>query len=95
MFKSLTKNLDQKQVFINGQKNTQTVISEVVSEVVEEIFGPTGRNLRLGIAYNKEQKQITLTTQSKTLASELLLRTGEISSLLRQRRVSFNRLVVR
>jgi hypothetical protein len=46
-------------------------------------------------AYDGHQKQVTIQTPSKTAASDLLLRSGELSAALRKGGIEVVRLVIR
>jgi hypothetical protein len=46
-------------------------------------------------AYDEQQKQVTIQTPSKTAASDLLLRSAELSALFRKSGVTLSRLVIR
>ncbi len=95
MFRSIGDGLSKKQQSINNQKSKQLVVKEVINEVINDFLGSNNIKLFWTTSYNQEEKQLLIETKSKTLASELLLRVGEINTLLHQKGVYLKQLIIR
>lgn len=95
MFHSIRGSLEKRGTSVESHKSQQYIAQEVVSSYITECFGNTKIIARLVIAYDTVHHQLSIEAGSKTIASELLLRAGDMSSLLRQKGIKVKRLVVR
>jgi hypothetical protein len=95
MFQSLRASLNKVQKNIQNRQTANTLARRVVTEYLTETFGVSGQTISITVSYDESQKQLTIETQSKTLSSELLLRSGELAALLRQSGMTLKRLLVR
>jgi hypothetical protein len=95
VFRSISSSLDRKKNKLEEKKSATAVADEVVSEFIQDIFGGPRPAIYFKTEYDSVSCLLTITTKSKTLASELLLRSGEMKSVLKQKRVSVKLITVR
>jgi hypothetical protein len=95
MFRSIRGTLEKRNTNVEGQKNSQQVAQEVVNAYAQEVFGEAKVSGRIIVVYDPAEQQLSIETGSKAVASEFLMRAGDLSSLLRQRGVGMRRLIVR
>lgn len=96
MFRSIKTSLERVQKTIRTRQAVNETAHRVVSGYIADVFGAGATPLLVVITfYDEEKKQLSIETKSKTLASELLLRSGEIAALLRSAGVNLRRLCIR
>lgn len=95
MFRSIKASLERVQKNIRTRQAVNETAQRVVRGYLAEVFGEDTPLLVVTTFYDEERKQLTIETKSKTLASELLLRSGEVAALLRSAGVGLRRLCVR
>ncbi len=95
MFRSLRSSLDRVQKTIQTRQNAQKNAQLVVDIYLKELFGAQEQGMTATTVYDASKKQLVIETTSKTLASELILRSGEIAALLRGSGIALQRLFVR
>lgn len=95
MFRSIKSSLERVQKNIRTRQAVNETAQRVIRGYITEVFGGGASLLAVATLYDEEKKQLTIETRSKTLASELLLRSGEIAALLRSAGVMLRRLCVR
>ncbi len=95
MFRPIRSSLDRVQKTIQTRQATHITAQRVVDAYLKEVFGTHASVALASVVYDEAKKQLTIEASSKTMASELLLRSGEIATLLRQEGIALQRLLVR
>lgn len=94
MFKPLAERLHGRLQALAKNQKQQTLLASVLEKFSIEAYGRASREL-FEATYELHEKQVTIAARSKTTASDLLLRSGELAALFRQSGLGVARIVIR
>ena len=94
MLRPISERLQRRATAIIKQHDTRAVAIRVLGEFLRAHM-PEMHVEAIEVSYNERRAQLILTTRSKALASEILLKAPLLAGLFRARGLKASRLVIR
>lgn len=95
MFRPLRDTLRGRTGELERQKTEAVTAEAVIRAYMTEEFGAIAQGFDVRLSYTADTQQLTIIAGSKSLASELMLRAGELGTRLRQRGINVKQIAVR
>ncbi len=93
MFKSIKSTLSRKQEDLSTQSSVAVLVRQAVHAYLQENY--PNITVTVGVRYQPEERLLTISTPSKTLAGELTLNAREIRSYLTAHNIRVDRIITR
>lgn len=95
MFKNIGLLLDRKKAIFSKSQNTSSQIKDLIKKFLEDKFGDSLKGYSLTIKYSSQENSLTITADSKIVASELSLQLADLSSVLKKEGIILSRILIR
>ena len=95
MFKDLGNYLEKKKSLLSKSQNKNQEIKEGLRIFLENEFGPSIKGFSFIINYNQQDDTLTIGTENKVLANELVVRLADINDFLQNRKIKLTRVLIR
>ena len=92
MFRSISQRLQRRLERLRTDQTHILLAQKLVALFIAETYQS---NLAHEVVYDSQSQELSITTTSKTVASDLLLRTPQLSALLRKHGLVVKRLQIR
>ncbi len=91
MLRSISQRLQRRLERLKTDQTHTLLAQKLVALFMAETYH---NNLPHEVAYDSQSRELLITTTSKTVASDLLLRTPQLSALLRKHGLAVSRLQI-
>ena len=94
VFQPLSGRLQKRLKLLQSSQTAEKKIQATIVRFLKEHLGFTGAQ-RLAVNYEQKERVVTLTLESKTLANDLLFRTSQLRTALKEAGVVVSRISIR
>ena len=95
MFRNLNNAIERKKDSLEKLSDKNQRIKKEAQEFLKKELGEKITGFSFFIAYNPKNESLVITTQNKTLASELTIKLVELSNFLKSRHIHLDRILIR
>lgn len=93
MFKSIKGSLTRKEEDLQTQSSAAVLVRQAVYSYLRDNYPEI--LVTVGVRYQPEERLLTISTPSKTLAGELTMNAGEIRAYLTAHNIRVDRIITR
>ena len=94
MFRDLTGAIERRKKSVAKTGEETEKINRAFAGFIIKFF-PEAESIRFDISYSAEKGALTIQTPNKTVANELVLRTRELSELLKEDKIYPKQVIIR